>query len=79
MLRRAALALALLSMTAALPARAADVAAKPGHYLFVWTGDKDKKGNDFLAVIDADPASATYGRLLTTVATDQPTKQVHHT
>jgi hypothetical protein len=26
-----------------------------GHYLFAWTGDADKKGNDFLAVIDADP------------------------
>jgi hypothetical protein len=49
------------------------------HYLFVWAGDADGKGNDFLAVIDADPASATYGHLLTTVATDQPTKMVHHT
>lgn len=49
------------------------------HYLFIWAGDADGKGNDFLAVIDADPASATYGRLLTTVATDQPTKMVHHT
>jgi hypothetical protein len=51
----------------------------PGHYLFAWTGDADGKGNDFLAVIDADPASASYGRLVTTVATDQPTKSVHHT
>jgi hypothetical protein len=51
----------------------------PGHYLFAWTGDADGKGNDFLAVIDADPASASYGRLVTSVATDQPTKSVHHT
>jgi hypothetical protein len=51
----------------------------PGHYLFAWTGDADGKGNDFLAVIDADPASVSYGRLVTTVATDQPTKSVHHT
>ncbi|MGC2193311.1 MAG: hypothetical protein WA628_01460 [Terriglobales bacterium] len=50
-----------------------------GHYLFAWTGDAEGKGNDFLAVIDADPASASYGRLVTTVATDQQTKQVHHT
>ncbi len=50
-----------------------------GHYLFAWTGDADGKSNDFLAVIDADPASASYGRLVTTLATDQPTKSVHHT
>src|SRR6266705_6781577 len=50
-----------------------------GHYLFAWTGDADGKGNDFLAVIDADPASSSYGRLVTTLATDQPTKLVHHT
>lgn len=50
-----------------------------GHYLFVWAGDAEGKGNDFLAVIDADPGSPTYGRLITTVATDQPTKLVHHT
>src|SRR5438270_11220318 len=50
-----------------------------GHYLFAWTGDADGKGNDFLAVIDADPASSSYGRLVTTVATDQQTMVVHHT
>lgn len=50
-----------------------------GHYLFAWTGDAAKKGNDFLAVIDADPASPSYGRLMTTLVTDQQTKQVHHT
>lgn len=50
-----------------------------GHYLFAWTGDVDHKGNDFLAVIDADPQSSSYGKLLTTIATDQPTQQIHHT
>ena len=51
----------------------------PGHYLFVWAGDSAFKGNDFLAVIDADPSSASYGHLVTTLATDQPTMRVHHT
>jgi hypothetical protein len=51
----------------------------PGHYLFVWAGDQAQKGNDFLAVIDADPVSASYGRLVTTLATDQQTMRVHHT
>jgi len=53
--------------------------AAPGHYLFAWTGDAAKKGNDFLAVIDADPSSRSYGRLVTTLVTDQQTKLVHHT
>ncbi len=53
--------------------------AASGHYLFAWTGDVAKKGNDFLAVIDADPASPTYGKLMTTLATDQQTMRVHHT
>ena len=66
-----------------------------GHYLFAWTGDaanmragcsancgaegREGWGNDFLAVIDADPSSPSYGHLVTTVATDQPTMYVHHT
>jgi hypothetical protein len=53
--------------------------ASNGHYLFAWTGDAAKKGNDFLTVIDADPASPSYGHLLTTLVTDQQTKRVHHT
>ncbi len=59
-------------------ARNADTPAA-GHYMFAWTGDAEKKGMEFLAVIDADPASATYGKLMTTVVTDQQTMQVHHT
>jgi len=54
--------------------------SKPqGHYLFAWAGDAANVGNDFLAVIDADPASPSYGHLLTTLATDQKTELVHHT
>ncbi|MGA8268484.1 MAG: hypothetical protein WB787_12020 [Candidatus Acidiferrales bacterium] len=51
----------------------------PAHYLFVWAGDAAKQGNDFLAVIDADPGSPSYGQLVTTVVTDQQTMRVHHT
>lgn len=35
-----------------------------GHSLFVWAGDQDKKGNDFLLVIDADPGSPSFGRMI---------------
>src|ERR1700683_2826495 len=50
-----------------------------GHYLFAWTGDAAHTGNDFLAVIDADPSSKSYGQLMTTLVTDQPSMRVHHT
>ena len=63
----------------AAPTLSAQQSSSSGHYLFAWTGDDAGKGNDFLAVIDADPASATYGRLVTTLATDQKTELVHHT
>jgi hypothetical protein len=70
---------------AAIPARPQDFAKTfpattvATHYLFAWTGDAAKQGMDFLAVIDADPLSPTYGKLITSVATDQQTMQVHHT
>lgn len=62
-----------------LPSHSQDQAKAPGHYMFAWTGDLAKTGNDFLAVIDADPASPSYGHLVTTLATDQRTIRVHHT
>lgn len=52
---------------------------KSGHYLFVWSGDQDAKGNDFLAVIDADKSSPDYGKVLTSIATDQKGVRPHHT
>jgi hypothetical protein len=62
-----------LAGVACLPASA------KGHYLFAWTGDEKQAGNDFLAVIDADPDSASYGKLVTSVGTDQKTVRIHHT
>lgn len=53
--------------------------AGAGHFLFAWTGALNHDGNDFLAVIDADPQSPTYGKLMTTLVTDQKTEQIHHT
>src|ERR1700728_3722776 len=73
-------AMTLRAAGAALPAFCQSAQpASSGHYLFAWTGDAAKKGNDFLAVIDADPASPSYGHLMTTLVTDQQTKRVHHT
>ena len=70
------LVLALLSWGA--PA-SAQRARKAGHYLFVWTGDQAGQGMDFLIVVDADPGSPTYGKLLTSVVTDQKSVRTHHT
>jgi len=48
-------------------------------YLFVWSGDDAKASSDFLAVLDADPASALYGRAVASVAVPGPTGTPHHT
>jgi 56kDa selenium binding protein (SBP56) len=69
----------VLSLCSSAAFMRAQPSGAPGHYLLVWAGDRAHKGNDFLAVIDADPASASYGRLLTTLPTDQQTVRVHHT
>ncbi len=79
-MRRSLFVLALVFCAVNIPAMSrAQKAAATDDYLFVWAGDAAHKGNDFLAVIDADPASASYGRLVTTVVTDQQTMRVHHT
>ena len=53
--------------------------AKSGQYLYIFSGDQAGKANDFLAVIDSDPASPGYGKLLASVATDQVSVRPHHT
>jgi len=79
-MRRLVSAAVLVACVSYLPASGQDEkATAPGHYMFAWTGDVAKKGTDFLAVIDADPSSPSYGRLVTTLATDQQTTRVHHT
>jgi hypothetical protein len=35
-------------------------------YLLVWAGDADRQNADFLAVIDADPTSPSYGKVVKT-------------
>ena len=41
--------------------------ANASRHLFVWSGDADSADSDFLAVIDVDPASTTYGEVVTTL------------
>lgn len=54
-------------------------AGEPGHYLFAWAGDTAHRGEDFVAVIDADPDSPGYGKLVASAASGIRTHQVHHT
>lgn len=78
MWRKVLLALSFCGVACA--AAGAEQSSTPaGHYLFAWAGDERQEGNDFLAVIDADPRSASYGKLITSVGTDQKTVRIHHT
>jgi hypothetical protein len=50
-------------------------------YLYVWAGDQARKAPDFLAVVDFDPASKAYGRVLSTVPVPAPgaaNNEPHH-
>jgi hypothetical protein len=71
--------LARVAVAALLFAAVAAASAPSGHYLFAWAGDSTGHGEDFIAVIDADPASPKYGKLITTAASGIRTRQVHHT
>ena len=79
MFRRLMILLACLATPVVAAPAAPPAPPKAGHSLFVWTADRAKLGNDFLAVIDADPASPTYGRMLTSLGTDQKSVRIHHT
>lgn len=46
--------------------------------LYVWTSDADQKDPDFLTVLDANPASKSYGKVITTVSTGSPGNEAHH-
>lgn len=54
-------------------------AAEPSSYLYVWAGDSARKASDFLAVIDASPASPTYGHVVGATATGTAGTHPHHT
>jgi hypothetical protein len=48
-------------------------------YLFVWAGDAARQSTDFLAVIDANSSSSSYGRIVRTVPVDATGIMPHHT
>jgi len=48
-------------------------------YLFLWAGDADGKASDFLAVIDAAPASPRYRSIVASIPTGTAGTHPHHT
>ena len=59
--------------------RPVDAAKTASPYLFVWTADDDEKESDFLAVIDAQPSSRTYGEVVATLPVGVRGTSPHHT
>lgn len=53
--------------------------SSPPAYLFVWAGDAEHVASDFLAVIDASPASARYGAIVASIPTGTAGTHPHHT
>jgi selenium-binding protein 1 len=46
--------------------------------LYVWTRDADHEDSDFLAVVDVDPESDTYGEIVATAPTGSAGNEAHH-
>jgi hypothetical protein len=66
-MRAAGVAAAVLVGLLAGCARQPDTQVFTGEpFLAVWAGDTDRQNADFLAVLDADPTSPTYGKVLKT-------------
>ena len=62
--RLACLLLVLVAGCAPAPAPEAAPPATASRYLYVWAGADSAVDKDFLAVIDADPTSASYGTMV---------------
>ena len=58
----------------------ADAPASPSPYVYVWAGDADaaEGDTDFLAVVDANPDSPTYGSVLGTAPVGSVGNDPHH-
>lgn len=54
---------------------------KPGEretILYVWTRDADGQQSDFVAVVDVDPESESYGEIIATAPTNANATEAHH-
>ena len=51
----------------------------PARYLYVWAGDTDGKDSDFMAVVDVQPGSPSYGQIIATEPVSMSGTLPHHT
>ena len=77
-------ALLAIAATAALAACHASTggtrSTSPGsRFVFLWAGDADRTSSDFLAVVDADPRSAGYASIVSTLPVGAIGTRPHHT
>lgn len=72
---------AAIALAACAPGGENPSAGSPAHYLFAWAYDVDERKEDtnFLVVIDADPRSPTYTRVVATLPTRTVGGMPHHT
>jgi hypothetical protein len=66
----------LLGASTISPGKA--VAAPSNEYLMVWTGDADRQQSDFLAVVDSDEGSKTFGKVVATAPVGSVGNEPHH-
>lgn len=74
--------LAFLGIVAACSGTADKPAVRtPSRYLYVWagTGNDSTPGVDMVTVLDANPASPTYGSVLSALTVDSAGRMPHHT
>ncbi|MGH9521317.1 MAG: hypothetical protein ACRD3E_02160 [Terriglobales bacterium] len=71
--------LCLFSILASAADKKPSPAPKGSPYLFVWGGDEARQASDFLSVIDANPSSPTYGRIVATAPAGVAGTMPHHT
>ncbi len=75
-IRRALTGLPLLAVCSCSPMAMSSESGRSTH-VFVWAWDVDKGSDDFLAVVDVDRRSATYGQVITTLPA-QGARGAHH-
>ena len=66
-MKRTILVLCLGALSALAIAAARSSGSAGEKYLFVWAGDQARTAPDFLAVVDFDPASAGYGKVVSSL------------
>ncbi len=69
---------AMVAGCAVSPRADTSVALDRSPYVFVFAGDKDEKHEDFFAVIDVRPDSATVGRTVATLPIGMKASMPHH-